>query len=254
MIFLAVTRQAGLNATQSLSWVFLAMAGGGMGGIPSFAVLQEASCRGIEHRRRSSGGQCYQQFYLPGSARRVYRCWILMSSPRVSGVFNKVIRWLPREIIMAMIAGVFMRHGTGLITNGMKVPIVCGGAFIAYLLCETYIKHVPRMLGALIGGVIAALLSHAFKVEALHGLSINLPSFFMPAMPTWAAILAISIPLAIISVASEDVQAIGILLSEGYDDTPKGTRVPINVTTTLTGVFSMIVPFFGCHDCTFPAP
>jgi benzoate membrane transport protein len=254
MIFLATARQAGLNQQQSLSWIFMAMASGGIGGILLSLYYKKPLMGATSIVGAVMLASVIGNFDYPVVLGAYVASGLIVLVLGVSGIFNKVIRWLPREIIMAMIAGVFMRYGTGLITNGMKVPIVCGGAFLCYLLCETYIKKVPRIMGALIGGIIAAFLTNTFKTEALQGMTINLPSFFMPAIPTWDAMVAIAIPLAVISVASEDVQAIGVLLSEGYDNVPKGTKVPINATTAATGVFSMVVPFFGCHDWHLSGP
>ncbi|MGI9862761.1 benzoate/H(+) symporter BenE family transporter [Moorella naiadis] len=254
LVFLAAAKQGGLNNQQALSWVATAWGSGGIVGIILSLYYKKPlmGATSIAGAVMLGGiiGHFNYQVVLGAYIVAGLICLIL----GITGAFNAIVRWLPPQIIMAMIAGTFLRFGTGLVTNAVKAPIICAGAFLGFLLCEQYIRRVPRVLGALIFGFITAYVIGAFNFSALSGVSLNLPSFFVPAMPTWEAILAIGIPLAIISVGSEDVQAIGVLLSEGYDDIPKGTKIPINTTITLTGIMSMIVPFFGCHDWHLAGP
>ncbi len=254
LVFLAAAKQGGLNNQQAVSWAVTAWGGGGIVGIILSLYYKKPLMGATSIAGAVMLGAVIGKFDFGVVLGAYIVAGIICLILGVTGAFNKLVRWFPSEIIMAMIAGTFLRFGTGLATNAVAAPIVCAGAFIGFLICEQYIKFIPRVLGALIFGFATALISGATNMSALSGTTLALPSLYAPAMPSWLAILAISIPLAIISVGSEDVQAIGVLMAEGYDDIPKGTKIPINAATTITGIMSMIVPFFGCHDWHIAGP
>lgn len=72
------------------------------------------------------------------------------------------------------------------------------------------------------------------------------PIFYMPEF-SLSAFIAISIPVAILVVGAENAQAIGVLMSEGYNP-------PVKTMTVFSGIGGMVACFFGGHNANIAGP
>lgn len=172
----------------------------------------------------------------------------------LTGLIGKIMRWLPLPIVMAMIAGAMLRFGTGIITSTfvkgdggalMMEPMLIGlSALFGFFVLPKFVKKVPPVVGAMILGVAATLIIGVnFDLSSVKYIA---PRIINPTF-TLSSFLAVSIPLAALVIGAENSQAIGVLMSQGYD-------VPVNAITVISGIGGMVSGLFGAHNANIAGP
>ena len=162
-----------------------------------------------------------------------------------SGLIDKVMRWIPIPIVMGMIVGVMIRFATDMITSLTVSPILAGTAILAYLLSTSFLKKFPPVLSALLVTVLLAVFTNEFQFQNTQSLFI-LPKFFVPAF-SLDAILSIGIPLALLIICTENAQASGVLMAQGY-------KPPNNAMAINGSIVGLIAAFFGGHAINIAGP
>lgn len=104
---------------------------------------------------------------------------LLVLALGLTGLIRRVAAWLPVPIVMAMIAGALIRFGTGVVDAGVSTPVIVIAAVAGYLLLTRFVKTVPGVVGALLFGVIAALVTGAFGSTGAD-LALTAPQFVTP--------------------------------------------------------------------------
>ncbi|WP_338448683.1 benzoate/H(+) symporter BenE family transporter [Niallia oryzisoli] len=163
----------------------------------------------------------------------------------ISGLIDKVMKWMPIPIVMAMIVGVMIRFAIDMITSITISPVLAGSAILAFLLSSRFLKKIPPVLTALIVAVPLALLTNAFQFQGGQDLFI-VPQFIMPAFSV-EAIVSISIPLALLIICSENAQATGVLMAQGYNP-------PNNAMAISGSAIGLVAAFFGAHAINIAGP
>ncbi len=173
----------------------------------------------------------------------------LMLALGLSGAFRKIMDWMPQPIVMAMVAGLFLKFGILAIDGFDKAPIVAVAAtagFVLFSLVRPLGRFVPPVVAALAAGAIAiAVLGGFAPREGAAGLIAD-PIFFVPKFSE-AALLDLVLPLAISVVVLQNAQGIGILRMNRHDP-------PANMITTVCGAGTIVFGLFGavCTCLTGP--
>lgn len=162
-----------------------------------------------------------------------------------TGAIGKIMKFLPLEIVMAMVGGAMMKFGSGIVTTTIGNPIVCGAAVLAFFLIPRFFKKFPAVVAALIAGFAAALLTNQFTAD-MSNITYIAPRFVVPTFNP-ALILSCSIPLAALVMGAENAQAMGVLRAEGY-------QVPANSMTVFSGVGGIVSGLFGAHNANIAGP
>jgi benzoate membrane transport protein len=137
---------------------------------------------------------------------------------------------------MGMFAGSILGYVTRLVAATVEDVAVSGVAVGCYLLGRLLGKpSVPPVGLAVVGGGIAV---------ALVGTATAAPVLAMPEMAfSFAAIIAVSLPMVVLSMGLGNVQGIGFLLAQGY-------AVPVNTVSTVVGINSVVNALLGGHAAT----
>ena len=154
----------------------------------------------------------------------------------ISGIFKKVMSWIPREIISAMLAGIITSYVVGLIPAAEELPIVGISAITVFFILTKWNLRIPPMLGSVLTSVIVFFLVYDFDMSAL-GTEIVLPIVHAPDF-SLAGAISISIPLALMILSNDATPAVGALERSGY-------KVPTNNILTVSGILSIFTSFFG---------
>lgn len=154
----------------------------------------------------------------------------------VSGIFKKVMSWIPREIISAMLAGIITSYVVGLIPAAQDLPIVGISAITVFFILTKWDLRIPPMLGSVLTSVIVFFIFYDFDMSAL-GTDFVMPIVHMPDFSLQGAI-SISIPLALMILSNDATPAVGALNRGGYN-------VPTNNILTVSGILSIFTSFFG---------
>src|SRR5699024_5634427 len=85
----------------------------------------------------------------------------------VSGIFKKVMSWIPREIISAMLAGIITSYVVGLIPAAQDLPIVGISAITVFFILTKWDLRIPPMLGSFLPSVSVFFIFYDFDMSAL---------------------------------------------------------------------------------------
>lgn len=162
-----------------------------------------------------------------------------------TGLIDKAMKWIPRPIVMGMIVGVMIRFTIEMITAVTISPLLAGSAILVFLLSQRYLKKVPPVLSALVVAVILAAATGAFSVQNIQT-ELILPQFMLPVF-SLDAIVSIGIPIALLIISTENAQAAGVLMAQGY----KAPNTAMAVNGSIVG---LIAAFFGGHAVNIAGP
>lgn len=245
LVVINAAQTAGFSTADTVTWIFSIYLFGGIFGllmalyykIPisgaytiAGATLMGAALTGF------SFNQAVGAFLIAG---------IIVLVIGLTGLIGKIMKWLPVEIVMAMVGGCMLKFGINIVTYTQKDMIVCGIAILAFLLVPRFIKKFPGVLAALIAGAIAALVTGKFSGDT-GSLTYIAPHFVVPGF-SGSLILSCSIPLALLIIGAENAQAMGVLKAQGYE-------VPANAMTVGSGIAGIISAFFGSHSTHVAGP
>ncbi len=167
----------------------------------------------------------------------------------LSGWVRRAMAVVPMPIVMAMVAGIFLRFGTDLVHSlrddvGIAAPMVL--AFLLLNALPRLGRRIPPIIGALIVGAGTVLVSGRFRPAGA-----GTEWFAAPVLqaPEWSlqAMLELVVPLAITVLVVQNGQGIAVLRSAGH--TP-----PINVTTIACGAWSLLTATVGTVSTCLTGP
>ena len=153
------------------------------------------------------------------------------------GVGGRLLRWLPLPITMGMLAGSLLGDVSRSVEATAKDGLVAGATVLGYALGRLLRSpRVPPVGLALLGGAAAVVLSQRLAAQPIARVPpvlVEPPVAFTP-----SAFVAVSLPLVVLSMGLGNVQGLGFLVAQGY-------RVPVNVTTVVLGLTTMVNALFG---------
>ncbi len=163
----------------------------------------------------------------------------------LTGFIQKIVKYIPSQIMSAMVAGVLFGWAQKIIGAFQSEFIICVAGVIGYWVSAKLLKKVPPVLGTFIFGLVATFAIKGVDFSQVT-FGVAKPIIFMPSFSA-QSIMSISIPLALLIIGAENMQAIGVLTSEGYNP-------PINVMTIFSGIGGLIAPWTGGHNANIAGP
>jgi benzoate membrane transport protein len=176
-----------------------------------------------------------------------------------TGVLMLVLGWtgwvrramdaVPMPIVMAMVAGVFLRFGVDLVrafADELWIALPMSAAFVALSAAPRLARALPPLIGALVIGALALWLLGAFKPPPGALFAIAKPNLYVPQF-SWAAMVELVVPLAITVLAVQNGQGIAILTTNGH-------RPPVNAITSACGVGSIVTGLVGTVSTCLTGP
>ena len=136
----------------------------------------------------------------------------------VTGLFKAFLRYIPIPVIQGMIAGALVTFGIAIIKAIEVEPVVAGGTFLVFIIFSLFpavSRRFPPILSAMILGFVITLLVGKVNISDINFQFSSL-TFIAPTFNI-AAIIELTIPLALLSVGFGNIQAIGILKTLGYN-------------------------------------
>jgi len=166
----------------------------------------------------------------------------------LSGWVRRAMDAVPMPIVMAMVAGVFLRFGVDLVLAfrselWIALPMTAVFFLAAILKLE---RVLPPLIAALIAGAVAIAALGAFNPPPGALFAFASPNFYLPKF-SGAAMVELVVPLAITVLAVQNAQGIAILAANGH-------QAPVNAITTACGVGSMVTGLFGAVSTCLTGP
>ncbi|MFD2233817.1 benzoate/H(+) symporter BenE family transporter [Phaeospirillum tilakii] len=242
-IIFEAAKSGGLSPSQVSSWIWAVSVGSGITGIYlslrfKAPVITAWSTPGAALLVSSLGQYGYAEAlgaYIVSA--------LLIAGLGVTNLFSRVMAWLPKSLVAAMLAGVLFRFGIGLFlsleqASGLVLPIVAG-----YLVGRRLLPRYAVVLALATGLCVAASLG------LLDGASLSLslaePQWTSPSF-TLSAVVGLGLPLCFVTMASQNAPGVGVLQSAGYS-------VPVSPLVTTTGLWSLLLAPFGAHGINLAA-
>ncbi len=166
-----------------------------------------------------------------------------------TGLVARVMDALPPQVVMAMVAGIFLRFGLELIDASLADPMIAIPmilVFVALSAIPAAAKFAPPVALAAAVGTAIALISGRLREGALDGGIVASPVLTMPEF-SWAATIELVIPLAITVVIVQNGQGVAVLRAAGH-------HPPANVAATASGAATVPLAFLGSTPTCLTGP
>lgn len=152
----------------------------------------------------------------------------------LTGHVDRVMSLLPMPVVMAMVAGVFLGFGLDLVKAVVTDPAVAAPMVLVFLLATAVPavgRVLPPILGALVAGALAVVLTGGLDGAAFSGQWLVTPVLTAPEF-TWSAAVELVVPLALTVLVVQNGQGMAVLRDAGH-------RPPMNLITVACGVVSL---------------
>lgn len=153
----------------------------------------------------------------------------------VFGLFEAIMRHVPKSLAAALLAGVLARFGMALFTSLSSELLLVGAMFAVYFTGRRWLPRYAVPLAFLVGLLLAAA-SGMIHAEAVS-LTLALPVWTTPTF-SLTTLIGVGLPLFIVTMASQNVPGLAVLRANGY-------QTPASPLITWTGVTGLLLAPFG---------
>ncbi|WP_436876516.1 benzoate/H(+) symporter BenE family transporter [Siccibacter turicensis] len=161
----------------------------------------------------------------------------------VTGLFARLMTFIPHALAAAMLAGILLRFGLQAFATLPDNLLLCGGMLCAWLIAKAlaprYAIVVALLVGLLLAGLTGRIAASAITVTPV------LPVFTVPHF-TPASLLGIGVPFFLMTMASQNAPGIATMQAAGY-------RLPVSTLMTVTGGIALLLAPFGVFSICIAA-
>ena len=161
----------------------------------------------------------------------------------VTGLFARLMTFIPHALAAAMLAGILLRFGLQAFATLPDNLLLCGGMLCAWLIAKAlaprYAIVVALLVGLLLAGLSGRIAASAITVTPV------LPVFTVPHF-TLASLLGIGVPFFLVTMASQNAPGIATMQAAGY-------RLPVSTLMTVTGGIALLLAPFGVFSICIAA-
>jgi benzoate membrane transport protein len=180
-------------------------------------------------------------------------CAVLITIAGATGWFERVMNHIPLALASALLAGVLARFGlSGFAAAQTALPLVLL-MLLTYLLGKRLVPRYAVPLTLLVAIVFVAARAEFVGADIQWGLT--QPLWVTPKF-TWAAFISMSLPLFVVTMASQNLPGVAAIQAAGYVDRRQeggDAGIPISKVITLTGLVTLILAPFGAFALNLSA-
>ncbi len=248
-VILAVGSRGGLSQAQIASWVFGAFFVNGLLTLIACTLYRMPLAFFWTIPGTVLVGPALQHLSWPQVVGAFVATGALMAVLGASGWVRRAMQAAPMPIVMAMVAGVFVRFGVDLVRALHQDAWIAAPMTLAFLLLSAWAaagRRLPPLIGALLVGVVAVALSGRFDPGVLGDAVWARPVLQAPAW-SWQAMVELVVPLAITVLVVQNGQGVAILKAAGHD-------APVNAAALGCGLWSMLTAVVGTVSTCLTGP
>ena len=174
---------------------------------------------------------------------------MLMLVLGLSGWVRRAMDAIPMPIVMAMVAGVFLRFGVDLVRafrEQLWIALPMTLVFVLLTAAPRVGRALPPLLGSLAVGAFAVWQLGAFKPPAGALFGMAHPNLYMPQF-SWTAMFELVVPLAITVLVVQNGQGVAILRANGH-------QPPVNAITAACGIGAIVTGLVGAVSTCLTGP
>lgn len=239
-IILAVSAQGGLDDARIASWIFTCFFVNGLLTIAASAWLRLPLVFFWTIPGTVLMGPALTHFSHAEVLGACLATGVLMLLLGATRLVGRITRAIPMPIVMAMVAGVFMKFGIDLVLalrSDAWIAVPMTVVFLALSAHPVLARRAPPLLVALALGVALIVAAGAATPGAAAGDALARPLLIAPEFRL-AAMAELVIPLAVTVIAVQNMQGIAVLAAAGH-------RVPADATTLACGAWTMLSSVTG---------
>jgi benzoate membrane transport protein len=174
---------------------------------------------------------------------------LLMLLLGLSGWVRRAMQAVPMPIVMAMVAGVFLRFGVDLVLafrDGFWIALPMTAAFVVLSVVPRLARALPPLIAALAAGLLAVWLTGTFSPPPGALFALAEPNLYVPQF-SWRAMVELVVPLAITVLVVQNGQGIAVLAANGH-------AAPINAIAAGCGAGSIVTALAGSVSTCLTGP
>jgi benzoate membrane transport protein len=248
-VILAVGAQGGLSQEELASWIFGAFFLNGVLTVLACWLYRQPLAFFWTIPGTVLVGPALAHLTWPQVVGAFFATGLLVLLLGLSGWVRRAMAVVPMPIVMAMVAGIFLRFGIDLVHSLRDDVLIAAPMVVAFLLLSALPRlgrRIPPIIGALIVGGVVVGVSGRWQPAAAGG-----EWFAAPVLqaPQWSlqAMVELVVPLAITVLVVQNGQGIAVLRAAGH-------APPINVTTVACGVWSLLTAAVGAVSTCLTGP
>lgn len=154
----------------------------------------------------------------------------------IFGWFDRLMKYVPRSLAAAMLAGVLLRFGMNVFVEMSANATLVGLMVLGYLLARRLLPRYAVPLSLFVGLVCAQLQGQLHTAEFSFAWAV--PEFVAPQFSS-ASLIGVGVPLFLVTMASQNLPGLAVMRANGYQ-TPVS---PLIGWAGFTGV--LLAPFGG---------
>lgn len=167
----------------------------------------------------------------------------------ITGLAKRIIDLMPKPVVMAMVAGVFLDFGLKLVASFHQAALLSGvmvAAFIVFTLSARMQRVMPPILAALLAGAVVVISSGSIEdTRPLAGV-FTMPLLIVPEFKL-GAMVELVVPMAVTVLMVQNAQGFAVLDNAGH-------KPPVNAMTTACGAGSFLVGLVGSVSMCVTGP
>ena len=174
---------------------------------------------------------------------------VLMLVLGLSGWVRRAMEAVPMPIVMAMVAGVFLRFGIGLVQSfrdDLALALCMTAAWLVFGALPRLGRYVPPLIAALLSGIAVILMEGSARSTGGSLIALVSPHLYAPRF-SWSAMVELVLPLAITVLTVQNAQGIAILTASGH-------KPPTNAITAACGAGAFVTGLFGAVSTCLTGP
>lgn len=161
----------------------------------------------------------------------------------LTGLVERLIKHIPKELASAMVAGVLLPFGIHVFTAMQDQFALVMGMLLIYLIGKAaFPKYV--MIFVLLIGMCIVKMENLASFEDIH-LHLTHPILTLPSF-SFSAFFNIAIPLFVVTMTSQNVPGIAILNAAGF-------KPPVSPIITWTSMINLLLAPLGCYSICLTA-
>ena len=248
-VILAVGAQGGLSQEQLASWVFGAFFLNGVLTVLACWLYRQPLAFFWTIPGTVLVGPALTHLSWPEVVSAFVLTGVLVLVLGLTGWVRAAMAVIPMPIVMAMVAGVFLRFGLDLVRSLHEDVAIAAPMVATFLVLSAFARlgrRVPPVLGALAVGAVTVVLSGRFRPSMSGAEWFAAPILQAPQWSLQAAVELV-VPLAITVLVVQNGQGIAVLRSAGH-------RPPVNVITVACGAWSLLTAAVGTVSTCLTGP
>ena len=243
-VLVSLLTEAGLSRSEIISWTASVYIGGGVISLVLATYYKQPIVGAFSIPGMVLVAQSLQTLSYPAAIGGFFLAGVIVLLLGLTGAMSFIVRLIPVPIMSGMIAGVLFSFVLSIIEGIGSGPII-GLASIAGYIIFHKLPKVPGILGTVVFGGVAALVGGGFDVAGVEA-GIATPVLHMPSFSI-VGLVSVAIPLAILVIGAENMQAIGVIRSLSM-------KPPVNAMTIISGIGGIATSFFGGHNANVAGP